>query len=310
MTQLTHATEVFASNSTAPIALFVYNRPDHTRQTIEALQQNVLALDSNLFIYSDAPKNPTAAAQVEEVRRFVKGLSGFRSVTVVEREKNWGVDPSIIDGVTVLCEKYGHVIVLEDDLVTSPWFLTFMNESLSRYRDDERVMQVGGFMFPLDGVDESKASFLPYVTCWGWATWKRAWDQFDATAAGYAFLKADESRRRAFDLNGAYFYFDLLQSYIDGKTDAWDIRWYLSVFLKDGLALFPNKTLVRNIGFDGTGTHDSPTVFSGDQLNAGKVEKFPSIVMDARIWKAIESYLKAQRRSPFKNMVSRMFRWA
>lgn len=295
---------------TAPIALFVYNRLDHTRRTVDALRANEGARESDLFVFSDAPKNAQAAASVAQVRAFVKNIDGFKSVTVIERESNWGVDPSIIDGVTTLCERFGRVIVLEDDLVTSPWFLTFMNESLSHYRDDDRVMQVGGFMFPLDDVDEAKASFLPYATCWGWATWKRAWDQFDATAAGYASLKNDEIKRKAFDLNGAYFYFDILQNYIEGKTDAWDIRWYLSLFLKEGLALFPNKTLVRNIGFDGTGTHDSPTVFAGDGLNLTRVEKFPSIAIDAKIWKAIENYLKAQRRTPLKNLVGKLLRWA
>ena len=134
----------------APIALFVYNRPIHTRRTVEALQKNTQAAESDLCIYSDAPKRPEVAEAVREVRAYIKTITGFSSITIVERERNLGLANSIIDGVTSIVNKHGRIIVLEDDLVVSQYFLEYMNTALERYRDDERVMQISGHMFPTE----------------------------------------------------------------------------------------------------------------------------------------------------------------
>ena len=292
----------------SPIALFVYNRPEHTRQTVEALQNNALAGESDLFIFSDAPRNEAASEAVAQVRRYVRGVSGFRSVTLVEREKNWGVDPSIIDGVTTLCARFGTAIVLEDDLVTSPWFLTYMNEGLTRYASDETVMQVGGFMFPLDGFASTQASFLPYTTCWGWGTWKRAWDHFDVKAVGFEVLRNDKRKRKAFDVNGAFYYFGMLQQFVEGRSDAWDIRWYLTVFLRNGLSLFPNRSLVNNIGFDGTGTHTHDAGLRHGEVSQSPVEHFPAVAIDRVLWQAIEDHLYSQQPRSLRNFVRKALR--
>ena len=300
-----------AAKFCAPIALFVYNRPDHTRQTITALQANAFARESDLFIYSDAPKDEVANAQVHSVRRYIKNIDGFRSVTVIERERNWGVDPSIIDGVTTLCDRYGRVIVLEDDLVTSPWFLTYMNRGLALYEGDERVMQISGFMFPLRAFQENTACFLPYSTCWGWATWKASWTRFDPSASGFNILKSDSKKRAAFNLNGAYDYFDLLRQYFDKKNDAWDIRWYLSVFLNNGLSLFPQKSLVRNIGFDGSGVHCPLSDFPGDEVATQPIEHFPMVEHNNEVWKEVHHYLNGQKEPlyrKFRHSMSRVIR--
>jgi hypothetical protein len=239
----------------APIALFVYNRPEHTRKTIEALKKNTLATQSDLVIFSDAPKSSTQNETVRQVRDYIAQIDGFKSVSVIERNSNYGLANSIIDGVTMLCNKHGNVIVLEDDLETSPFFLDYMNNALLRYADEPKVMQISGYMFDVNLNSKDKALFLPLTTSWGWATWKRAWDTFDPEARGYKVLKEDKKLRKIFNLNNRYNYYAMLESQLSGKVDSWAIRWYLTTFLMNGLTLYPPQTLVSNNGFDGSGTH-------------------------------------------------------
>jgi len=239
----------------APLALFVYNRPAHTKQTVEALLANSLAHETPFHVFSDAPKNAAASSAVAEVRAYIRTIAGFKSVTIIERDTNYGLARSIIDGVTSLCEQYGRVIVVEDDLITSPHFLSYMNDGLTRYEHEDRVMQIAGYMFPVSLKLDEDALFLPFTSSWGWATWERAWRHFDASGSGHRRLVEDRSLRRAFDLNGKYGYFKMLESQLRGETDSWAIRWYLSVFLMNGLTLYPKKTLVKNCGFDGSGVN-------------------------------------------------------
>ncbi len=239
----------------APVAIFVYNRPDHTRQTVEALAANALAAQTPLHVFSDAPRDEAARRSVEEVQSYIRTITGFKSVTIIERATNFGLARSIIDGVTSLCDAFGRVIVLEDDLVISPHFLSYMNDALTRYEHKDQVMQIAGYMFPVEVDIHEDALLLPFITSWGWATWSRAWRNFDAEAKGYERLVDDRLLRDRFNLGGHYDYFKMLRAYREGTVDSWAIRWYLSVFLHGGLALFPKKTLVSNLGFDGSGVN-------------------------------------------------------
>ena len=239
----------------APIALFVYNRPDHTRRVVDSMRCNALAPDSELHVFSDGPRSEEEAARVGAVREYIRRIEGFAKVTVYEKDGNQGLAQSIIDGVSRLCEQYGRVIVVEDDLLLSPQFLAYMNAALERYWNDTGVMQISGHMFPANVKVDDDAFFLPFTTSWGWGTWARAWNQFDPASGGYATLKADKSRQHSFDMDGAYDYFSLLEAQLAGKVDSWAIRWYLSVFMNQGIVLYPRKSLVQNTGFDGSGTH-------------------------------------------------------
>ena len=180
----------------APIVLFVYNRPWHTKQTIEALQKNELAKDSELFIYSDAPKNKEAEKQVKEVRDYIKTISGFKKVTIIEREKNYGLAKNIIEGVTEIVNKYGKVIVLEDDLITSPYFLRFMNEALNFYENEEKVWHISGWNYPIDTNGLGDAFLWRLMNCWGWATWANRWKYYekDVDKLIASFTKRDIKR--------------------------------------------------------------------------------------------------------------------
>lgn len=164
--------------SLAPIVLFVYNRPWHTRKTIGALIKNNLAKESELIIYSDAAKTSEVEKDVMEVRRFIHSIIGFKAVQIIERSKNWGLANSIIDGVCSVVNKYGKIIVLEDDLVTSPYFLNFMNEALNHYENNNEVISIHGYVYPIDNLPET--FFLKGADCWGWATWKEGWALFES----------------------------------------------------------------------------------------------------------------------------------
>jgi hypothetical protein len=241
----------------APIALFVYNRPDLTRQTVEALLANTLANQTPLHVFSDAPRDEAASPAVAEVRTYIRSIAGFKIVTIIERETNFGLARSIIDGVTRLCEECGCVIVMEDDLITSPHFLSYMNDALTRYEKEDRVMQISGHIFPVPEFSQrEEALFLPFMTSWGWGTWVRAWKHFDPSAQGWETIKMDSVLRNRFNLDGHYDYSTMLEQQMSGKVDSWAIRWHLSTFLRNGVALFPPQSLVRNIGLD-SGTHGS-----------------------------------------------------
>jgi hypothetical protein len=251
----------------APIVLFVYNRPAHTRQTIAALQANHGASDSDLFIYSDAARNADSAAGVAQVREYVRSVGGFKSVTIHEQTENRGLARSVIQGVTQVTAKYGRAIVLEDDLRTSPNFLDYMNTGLNRYAGDDRIMQIAGYMFAVDLKIDEDALFLPFISSWGWATWDRAWRHFDRREDCFEQILNDPDTRRRFDLNGRYKYSRILRAQQRKTVDSWAVFWYVSVFLRNGLALFPKKTLVTNLGFDGTGVNCAVSKFDQEELD-------------------------------------------
>ena len=237
----------------SPIVLFVYNRPNHTRKTIEALQKNDLASDSELFIYSDAPKNAYAITKVNEVREYINSIGGFKKISIVEREKNWGLANSIINGVTEIINDYGKIIVLEDDLVTSPSFLKFMNTALEMYENEIKVASIHGYIYPIKGLPET--FFIRGADCWGWATWRDKWKIFEPE--GQKLLNELKIRRleKAADFNNSYGYTQMLKDQIAGKNNSWAVRWYISAFLKDMITLYPGTSFVQNIGHDTYGTH-------------------------------------------------------
>ena len=238
----------------SPILLFVYNRPAHVRRTVEALQANLLAAESDLFIYSDAAKDDTSRAAVEEVRAYVRQIRGFRSVTITERTENRGLARNIIDGVTTQVNRFGRVIVLEDDLVTAPYFLTFMNDALETYKDEPRVGHIQACDFTQDP-SLPDTFFIRWTGSWGWGTWARAWQHFNPD--GQALLDELLARRldHTFDFDGKYGYTRMLRRQIEGKNNSWAIRWNASLFLQGILSLNVGKSLVQNEGFDGSGTN-------------------------------------------------------
>lgn len=239
----------------APILLFVYNRPEHVKRTLAALEQNILAKESELFIYSDAARSPQDEASVAEVRKIIRtALPFFKQVNIIERETNWGLARSIIDGVTTQINRYERVIVLEDDLIVAPYFLKFMNDALDTYQHEEKVGHIQACDFTQDA-SLPDTFLIKWTGSWGWATWKRAWKYFNPD--GKALLEELQRRKLTytFDFNGKYGYTRMLRRQTEGKNNSWAIRWNASLFLNDILSLNVGKSLVQNEGFDGSGTN-------------------------------------------------------
>ncbi|MBR6981533.1 MAG: glycosyltransferase [Prevotella sp.] len=256
----------------APILLFAYNRPEHLRRCVESLLANSLSAKSDLFIFSDAPKTEADKDGVSEVRAFIRRIVGFHKVNIVERDENWGLARSIIDGVTTVVDKYGKVIVVEDDLVLAPFFLQFMNDALDVYEDEPMVGHIQACDFTQDP-SLPDTFLIKWTGSWGWATWKRAWQHFNPDGAQLLQQLEERQLTRTFDFNGKYGFTRMLRRQIEGKNNSWAIRWNASLFLKDILSLNVGRSLVSNQGFDGSGTN-----CGGGGLYASNLHLLPLLV--------------------------------
>ena len=239
----------------APIVVFAYRRPEHLRNTLKSLMGCEGFDESPVIVYCDGARNDDELASVMATREVAQSMLGNRAEYRFS-DANLGLASSVISGVNETLQKYGRIIVVEDDLQLSPSFLTFMNRALDRYECEEKVFQVSGYQFDAPELsDLNTAFFLPFPVSWGWATWKRAWDNFDPLALGWSNISTDKALRRRFNLDGNYGYATMLLRQMKGYSDSWAIRWYWSLFKKNGLVLFPPVSLVKNTGFDGSGSH-------------------------------------------------------
>lgn len=239
----------------APIAIFAYRRPDHLRRTLGSLARCHGFAESPLYLFGDGAKGEADAADVVATRDVARAVLGDRAEYRLSPQ-NRGLSRSIVGGVEAVLERHSRVIVIEDDMELGAGFLDYMNAALDRYAGESRVWQVSGYMFDVpEFAGRDRALFLPLTTSWGWATWARAWRNFDAAATGWQALARDRELRRRFNFDGAFDYASMLEEQMRGVGDSWAIRWYWSLFRGDALALFPPASLVRNTGMDGSGTH-------------------------------------------------------
>ncbi|RZJ77686.1 MAG: glycosyltransferase [Flavobacterium sp.] len=288
----------------APIALFVYNRPKHTERTIKFLQQNELASESRLFIFSDGAKTNDDEDKVKAVREFLKTVDGFKSVEIIESKTNMGLANSVIAGVTKLTETYGQVIVFEDDLISSPYTLTYFNEALNRYRDEEKVMHIGAYMYVLDDKTLPDSFFYRAATSWGWATWASAWKNFNPDIE-QLISQFDAKKKHQFAIEDTMNFWKQMKDFRNGKNNSWAIRWYASIFLKGGLTLNPSQSLVNNIGHDGTGIHSGMNDIYNVIINPKPITHFPTVFEEnVQAYEAIKRFLK-NRKGSFMQRVNR-----
>jgi hypothetical protein len=238
----------------APIALFVYRRPQHLERALAALRANPEACDTALYVFSDAPKDAPVSAGVAEVRALIGRIAGFASVDCVLREENLGLSRNITGGVTEVLQRHESVIVIEDDIVASPFFLRFMNEALACYKDEPRVGSISGYCYPVAGVAPD-TYFIRGADCWGWATWRDRWQYYDADGSRLLAQLRGRKLTHAFDFDGAMGFTQMLEDQIAGRNDSWAVRWHASCFLRELLILYPGRPLAMNIGVDGSGTH-------------------------------------------------------
>lgn len=292
----------------APIVLFAYNRPEHLKKTVEALKKNKLAEESEIFVFCDGAKHYNDLMVVKKVFEYVDTIRGFKKVYVFKQEKNLGLGKSFIQCITQVINHYGKTIVLEDDLVTSPQFLQFMNWALETYHNEEKVISISGYVYPLESEELSDTFFVRGADCWGWATWKRGWELFEQDGSLLLNNLKKQRLEKEFDFNNSYPYVEMLEDQIRGVNDSWAVRWYASAFLANKLTLYPNKTLVRNIGFDGTGRHCGFTKglnlpLADKPVNLNKIE----VCENAEARAAFEKYFRGLKYGRFLGKIRQIF---
>ncbi len=240
----------------SPILLFTYKRLDPLKETVKALKNNYLAQHSDLYIFSDGPKTAADKTQVAAIRAYLRSIDGFQSITINESVTNKGLATSIITGVDQIMQFSDRVIVLEDDLLTTPNFLNFMNNALSHYGKEQKVFSISGFSFDLKLKEASfeDSYFLHRGWSWGWATWRDRWAKVDWQVKDYNTFKTNTKLKKEFALGGSDVN-KMLQKQMEGKLDSWAIRWFYHQFKVKGLTLYPVYSKVYNNGFDTYATH-------------------------------------------------------
>jgi hypothetical protein len=290
----------------APVALFVYNRISHTQLAVSALLNNQEACDTDLYIFSDGPKNLSDNENVNSLRKYLTTIVGFKSITIIEQEKNKGLANSIIDGVTLVVNKFEKIIVLEDDIVVSEQFLAYMNTALSLYSDYSEVASIHAYIYPVsDSIPN--LFFLKGADCWGWATWKRAWDYFEPNGELLKDKLISEKLVSAFNFDDTYPFFKMLENQIDGTNNSWAIRWHASCYLNNLYTLYPGNPLITNIGFDNSGTHCGTDNFYNSKIVKVNLDNFPVVVIESiQARNAIKKFFLATNSFTKKNIFQRI----
>lgn len=252
----------------SPIVLFVYNRPYHTEEVLKALNKNPEFQDSPFYIFCDGPKKEIS----EEDKEYIKNTRGVvnqqkywsKETHIIESDENNGLANSIIKGVSQVCKKYGKVIVLEDDIITSKGFLSYMNSALEMYKNEEEVMHINGYLpkSPFQKNTFKESSFMStHMSCWGWATWKDSWKKFNADTEFLLEQLNEKKLSKTLDLNGSFYGVKQLEMNKNGEIKTWAIKWAASILLQKSYCLNPSQSLVKNIGMDGSGVHSGKLVW-------------------------------------------------
>ena len=244
----------------APIAFFVYNRLSHTKKVIKSLKDNKISKNTTIYIFSDGPKNKSDISKIITIRKFLKKINFFKKIIFKFNKKNLGLSRSFISGIDYVLSKETKIIVLEDDNKVGNFFLEYMNEALNMYEKDKRVTSVSGYVYPIDfKKKKDETFFIRGADCWGWGTWRRAWSNFEKNSKVLKNKILKKNLTYNFNFSGSIDLMQMLQDQIDKKNDSWAVRWIASNYLKNKLILYPNKSLVQNIGNEGSGTHNLKT---------------------------------------------------
>lgn len=296
--------------SNAPVAIFVYNRINHLQKMMDSLEENELVTQSDLYIFSDGGKDAKDYESVNYVRQWIgqyKKKTKFRNVYVTERNYNWGLANSIIDGVSYIFSQHDKVIVLEDDLLVTKYFLMYMNDALAYYEENKRIWSISGYTPPLKKLQNYEKNvyfnYRPYS--WGWATWKDRWQLVDWQVRNYNKEKYNFNIQRRF-MRGGNLMPSMLRAQMSGKIDSWYVRWAYEASKRNKITVYPVSSLVKNIGLDGSGIHcstdmkskydnelncsDTQYSFSVETFDIGlekEFKAFHSLSIGKRIWKKI-----------------------
>ena len=283
----------------APICLFTYNRLNEAQQTLEALQKNFLADESDLWVFCDAAKNEQDKIKVERVRQYLQSIKGFKSVEIRISEEHRGLASSIISGVSMMLEKYEEIIVLEDDLITSPNFLNFMNQALVFYKNDSKIQSINGFSLPLK--DKSfEVYFQTRTESWGWATWKDRWDPAVFNKNYLAgLITSDPTILKKFNKKCGADISQMLLDSIHNKNDSWYVRWVFDHFKNEHVGVYPVSSFITNIGYNSDATHcKGVNTYIFEPVNPSKTEfNFPAFhPIDKQMEKEFLSYFSIKHK--------------
>lgn len=278
------------SSELAPIAVFAYKRPRHLDRLLDSLVANPLFAHSRLFVYCDGARTAEDLPAVAETRAIVRHRVGTRG-QIIESGTNKGLARSIISGVTELCDRFGRVIVLEDDLILHPGCLEFLNGALQRYAHDERVYHINAYRYP--GPLGLAPDFCRITGSWGWATWRRAWSAFEPDATALERRIREARLISAMDFEGAFPYFRMLQFQARGRIDSWAIRWYASVLLRRGLSVYPNVSQVHNGGLDNSGVHCGTTSIYDVEVGAASMDWPEEVMEDRSTFRQLQAFFRS-----------------
>lgn len=275
----------------APIALFVYNRPEHTRRTLEALGNNELASESEIYIFSDGPKKDSDIEKISEVRGFIESLKNFKKIKLIKRSENIGLAKSIVQGVNQVLNDHEEIIVLEDDIITSSYFLFNVNNALEKYRDEEKISAISGYTFP-HKIKLPDLFCLSFPAVWGWATWRRGWELFEEDGQKLIDSLKEKNLWNKLNHNNSYPYFSMLEDEVKGLVDSWGIKWYASCVLSEKYTLMFDESLTKNIGHDNSGVHSSTTNVHVVELSKRKINfEIKGVKENDEAQKQLEKYL-------------------
>ncbi|WP_044200090.1 glycosyltransferase [Dyadobacter tibetensis] len=289
----------------APILLFCYNRPLHLEKTLESLQQNTLATGSDLIIYSDGPKHEKDKPLVEQVRQILRQISGFKTVVIHESPGNNGLANSVVQGVSDTIYRYKKVIVLEDDLILSSDFLSFMNQALKIYQGRNDIFSVTGYCPPLSLPSRYSADLFmaPRASSWGWGTWLNRWEKADWKMSDFSNFKKDKKAINRF-IQGGDDLWPMLIKQQSGVIDSWAIRWTYAQFKNEAYGLYPVKSKLKNIGTDGSGTNFSyKTDYYDSEINPEPIGIDPFLLPDPSVIKAFKKYYQVPLLLKIKNFI-------
>lgn len=259
----------------APIGISTYSRINHLKKTIEALKKNTLAKESDLYVFSDAPREGDEE-MVMEVRKYLRQIDGFKKVHVVERSKNNRVYNNR-KGMKYLLDKYGKMIFMEDDVVTAPGFLQFMNDALDFYEKNKEIISVGGYSVPIKIPSnyDHDIYFLKRFSGWGFGIWKDRFDEImdDCHKSKYNINFLDKTVIKKMKIMGDEIFY-MVKADMKGELDALDVKITYQQITKDLYSVYPRKSLVQNIGHDGSGVHCGKTVKNNHKKLWSKTNNF------------------------------------
>ena len=289
----------------APIILFVYNRLDHTKKTVQALLDNQLADKSTIFIFSDGAKDDKERDKVNEVREYIKTINGFKNINIIYRDRNWGLANSIIDGVTRVISEFDKAIVLEDDLVSSPFFLKYMNESLDHFKEIKDVYHISGWNYPFSNDQLGDVFLWRLMNCWGWATWSDRWSLYKKNTKE-TISEFNSSDIKRFNIDGVEDFWGQILANRDGKINTWAIYWYATIYKNRGLCVNPSKSFIINIGHDDSGVNCTSTNEYLTELNMNKNIDFDiDISESAMAIEEVKNFYKKNKKNIFQRILNR-----